>query len=172
MKDNIPKEPLVALIKEIDSKLTRKIDLYAVGGTAMTLLDLKASTQDIDFNLKPEDYAEFIKAKDKVVHGYRVDVYQNGAIFTQQLPEDYVNKSIPIKIKFEKINLYSIHPLDIVVTKIGRLNERDFEDIKDCINKYHLKKKDVESRGKEIIYAGNEANYKYNLADVLKKMSH
>ena len=72
--------------------------------------------------------------------------------------------------KFTNILLYSIHPVDIVVTKIGRLHERDFEDIADCIKKYKLTKKQINQRGKQIIYAGNEANYDYNLKDILKKM--
>jgi len=169
-KEDIPKEPLLSLIKEIDAHLERKIDLYAVGGTAMTLLDLKASTKDIDFNLKPSDYKEFKNALAKTIHGYRIDIYSDGLIFTQQLPQDYEDKAIPIKSNFNKINLYSIHPVDIVVTKIGRLNERDFEDIKDCITKYKLTKKQVRERGKQVIYAGNEELYKYNLQDTLNKM--
>ena len=170
VKEDIPKEPLIALIRELDSKLTKKIDLYAVGGTGMTLLDLKASTKDIDFNLKPNDFDEFKKALAKTIHGYKIDLFCNGEIFSQHLPSNYVDKSIPIKIKFNNINLYSIHPLDIVVTKIGRLNERDWEDIKDCIKKYHLTKKEILSRGKEVIYIGNEELYAYNLQDVIKKM--
>jgi len=170
VKEDIPKEPLIELILELDSKLTKKIDLYAVGGTGMTLLNLKASTKDIDFNLKPNDYNEFKKALAKTIHGYKIDTFCNGEIFSQHLPSNYVNKAIPIKLKFNNINLFSIHPLDIVVTKIGRLNERDWEDIKDCIKKYHLTKKNILSRGKEITYIGNEELYHYNLQDIIKKM--
>ncbi|OQA30566.1 MAG: hypothetical protein BWY55_00847 [archaeon ADurb.Bin336] len=170
VKEEIPKEPLLTLIREIDSNLTKKIDLYAVGGTGMTLLNLKASTKDIDFNLKPNDYDEFKKALGKTIHGYKIDLFCNGEIFSQHLPQNYTTKSIPIKIKFDNINLFSIHPIDIVVTKIGRLNERDWEDIKDCIKKFNLTKEEILSRGKKVIYIGNETLYKQNLNDVLKKM--
>jgi hypothetical protein len=170
VKEDIPKEPLIQLIMEIDSKLTRQICLYAVGGTGMTLLNLKASTKDIDFNLKPQDLGEFRKALAKIIHGYKIDIYCNGEIFSQHLPEDYVEKAILIKKKFNNIKLYSIHPLDIVVTKIGRLNERDFEDIKDCIKKYGLTKKQVLSRGKQVTYIGREELYEQNLQDTIKNL--
>ena len=169
-KNNVPKEKLLSLIHEVDLKLSKKINIYAVGGTGMTLLNLKASTKDIDFNLETHDLKEFKKALSKVIHGYDVDLYSNGQIFTQQLPQDYKTKAILIKEKFSNIKLYSIHPVDIVVTKIGRLNERDFEDITDCIKKYKLTKKQIEKRGKQVIYAGNEDIYNYNLKDILKKM--
>ena len=137
----------------------------------MTLLNLKASTKDIDFNFETNnDLKEFKKAESKIIHGYEIDIYSNGCIFTQQLPQDYINKAILIKQKFDNIKLYVIHPVDIIVTKIGRLTTRDFEDIRDCINKFGLTKQQVKERGKQIIYAGNEENYSYNLKDVLKKM--
>jgi len=170
IKTNVSKEPLIALIKEVSSNLTRAINLYAVGGTAMTLLDLKASTKDIDFDLKSADLEEFKKALAKTIHGFRIDIYSNGLIFTQQLPEDYEKKSIKININLPNINLYAIHPLDIVVTKIGRLNESDFEDIRDCVQKYKLTRRQIEKRGKQVIYSGNEELYDYNLKDFLKKM--
>jgi hypothetical protein len=170
LSEFIPKDPLLELIKELDSKLTKQIDLFAVGGTGMTLLDLKASTKDIDFNLKSSDFKEFKKALGKVIHGYQIDIYCDGEIFSQHLPSDYVIKAILIKHKFKNIKLYSIHPLDIVVTKIGRLNERDWEDIIDCVKKYNLTKKQILERGKQIIYIGNEELYDYNLKDVVKKI--
>jgi len=40
----ITKKDLLNWLKEIDSKLKDKVVLTAVGGTAMTLLDLKEST--------------------------------------------------------------------------------------------------------------------------------
>ena len=170
VKTDVSKEPLLQLISEIDSHLTKEISVYAVGGTAMTLLNLKASTKDIDFNLKHSDLEEFKKALSRTIHGYRIDIYADGLIFTQQLPPDYEKKAIKIETKLKNIKLYSIHPLDIVVTKIGRLNERDWEDIQDCIKKYGLTKKQVDKRGKEIIYAGNEELFNYNLNDILKKL--
>ena len=110
IKDNVPKESLLSLIHEVDLNLLKKINIYAVGGTGMTLLNLKASTKDIDFNLNICDLKDFKKALSKVIHGYEVDIYSNGQIFTQQLPQDYKDKAILIKEKFTNI-LYIIKTL-------------------------------------------------------------
>ncbi|MBA3750694.1 MAG: hypothetical protein H0X03_07395, partial [Nitrosopumilus sp.] len=43
------KKSLLDFLSEMDSKFKKKITLVAAGGTAMTLLDIKTSTIDIDF---------------------------------------------------------------------------------------------------------------------------
>ena len=41
---------LMRLLKEITSRFTlREVSVYAIGGTALTLLELKPSTVDVDF---------------------------------------------------------------------------------------------------------------------------
>ncbi|MDI6736909.1 MAG: DUF6036 family nucleotidyltransferase [Nanoarchaeota archaeon] len=90
-------------------------------------------------------------------------------IFSQQLPDDYLEKCIPVKVKFAHIRLLALHPIDIVVTKIGRLNERDVEDIKSCVNKFRLAKKDVEKRALQVVDVGREENYRINLKYALKE---
>jgi len=163
----VDKTELVNFLEELDKVLEKPIDIIAVGGTAMTLLGIKTSTIDIDFEVKPEEYNLLKKVLDNLPHGYRIDVFTNGLIFSQQLPDDYGEKSIQIK-KLKKINLLALHPIDIVVTKIGRLNERDQEDIRSCIEKFGLTKNQVKERAKEIEYVGKEELYQYNLEHVLK----
>ncbi len=77
IKEDVPKESLIALIHAIDQNLEKTIEIYAVGGTAMTLLNLKASTKDIDFNLK-DDSSKIIfkKALEKTRHGFHIDIYR------------------------------------------------------------------------------------------------
>ena len=160
---------LVNFLKEIDGELSRKIRLNAVGGTAMTLLGLKTSTLDIDFDMSVEDRREFERVLAVTPHGYRIDIYVNGLIFSQQLPEDYTRRLIPIDAGLRNIRLYALDPVDIVATKTGRLNERDIQDIEACIRKYGLKRKAIEERAKEVVYIGNEENYQKNLQVVIKK---
>lgn len=107
---------------------------------------------------------------DTLPHGYRIDVYTSGLIFSQQLPDDYVEKRIPVETSYRNIRLYTLHPLDIVVTKIGRLNDRDIEDIKACIRKQRLTCEQIRLRAMEVEYVGNEKNYEINLKYVLKHM--
>ncbi len=41
------------------------------------------------------------------------------------------------------IRVKALHPVDIVVTKIGRLDDRDKQDIRACIGKFELTKTEV-----------------------------
>ncbi|MBU2638327.1 MAG: hypothetical protein KJ955_05110 [Nanoarchaeota archaeon] len=165
----INKTELLEFLEEVDKVLGKPITLTAVGGTAMTLLNLKASTIDIDFDLSAEDVVVFRKAIKSLPPGHRVDIFTEGMVFSQQLPSDYLQKCIPVR-KLGKIRLLALNPLDIVVTKIGRLNERDVEDIKSCIKKFKLVKKDVEKRALQVVYIGHEDNYRANLDYALREM--
>ncbi len=163
----VDKNELLDFLEILDKKLEKQMELIAVGGTAMTLLETKTSTIDIDFEVKPEDYQTLKSGLSILPHGYRVDIFTNGLIFSQQLPDDYRKKSVPIK-HFKNISLLALHPLDIVVTKIGRLNERDKEDIKLCIKKFGLTKEQIKERVQKVEYIGKEELYKDSLEHVIK----
>jgi hypothetical protein len=152
----------------VDKEVSRKITLVAVGGTAMTLLDLKPSTIDIDFTVPSGDKLELDKALKSVPHGYKVDVWIDGTVFCTTLPDDYLDRSRDI-ISFKHITLKALHPVDIIVTKIGRLDARDMQDIAACIKKFQLSKKEIETRAASVTYAPNEEDYRYNLKLALKE---
>lgn len=50
------KDDLVAFIQKLDSFLDKPITVIALGGTALTLLEIKSSTKDIDFIMTLKDY--------------------------------------------------------------------------------------------------------------------
>ncbi len=156
------KQVLFNLLKYFDQEAKQKITLIAVGGTAMTLLDLKVSTMDIDFTLPSNDKAEFDRVRNVVPHGFKIDVYTDGDVFCNRLPNDYLERSTEIA-NFNKISLRALYPVDIVVTKIGRLNPRDIQDIESCISRCKIKKEDILKRASEMIYVGREEDYKYHL---------
>ena len=133
----------------------------------MTLLDLKPSTIDVDFTAPGPSVDEFKWALRSIPHGFKVDCWRDGAVFSQFLPDDYVRKSVPVK-RMRNIELRALHPVDIVVTKIGRLDERDMQDIAACIGRYRLTKERILRRAKQVQYLGKEANYKINLRHVIK----
>ena len=57
-----------------------------------------------------------------------------------------MEKSIKIK-EFNHISLRALQPLDIIVTKIGRLNDRDMQDIEACIQKANVSEAEIRERG-------------------------
>lgn len=161
---------LLDFLEEVDKELERKVTLIAVGGTALTLLGAKPSTRDVDFTLPSDDYGEFQRALKNTPHGFVVHCFHGGMIFSQSLPDDYQSESAPVKRKMKNIHLRTLSPLDIVVTKIGRLDDRDKEDIDSCIKKFHLTRAQVTKRAKQVEYVGREENYEINLKYVLKNL--
>lgn len=161
---------LLDFLGELEKELGRKITVVAVRGTAMTLLRAKPSTIDVDFTIPAEYYDEFEDAKKIVQPGFRIDVFHDGAVFVTMLPQDYLKRSKPIKAKLKKIDLRALHPVDIIMTKIGRLDKRDWQDIESCVTKFKITRKQIEKRAKEMDYAGNDLVFKDNLQAVLKKL--
>ena len=167
--ETIGKEKLLGFLMQADKMLAGKIRVNAVGGTGLTLLNAKDTTKDIDFDFSKEDEKEFKKALSRLPpHGLRIDFFTDGMIFSQKLPKDYEKHCVPIKTNLKNTQLFSLNPIDIIATKIGRLNDRDIEDIRACIEKFRITKKQVEKRGKQIEYVGHEETYKSNLEFVLK----
>jgi len=164
----LDREDLLAFLQAVDRELEREIVLVAVGGTAMTLLDVKPSTIDIDFTVPGEDYDEFQRALRGVPHGFKIDCWKDGKVFSQLLPEDYLEKSVVVA-EMKSVELRALQPVDIVATKIGRLNEKDEQDIEACIRKFGLKGKQIVERASQVDYVGRDENYKYHLRLVMEK---
>jgi len=160
---------LLDFLGEVDKELDRKITIVAVGGTAMTLLNGKPSTRDVDFTIPSEFYDEFEDALRVIPHGFEIQCWKDGLVFSNILPGDYLKRSKPIKTKMKNICLSCLHPVDIVVTKIGRLNQRDIEDIETCIKKFKIKKDDIKKRVKKIDYVGSQEHYETNLHRVIQE---
>ena len=139
---------LLDFIAEFDRSMARKMDVIAVGGTALTLLGKKASTKDIDFCfISRNDRERFINAAEKIGYenktnkligrGIEVDVYAEGYIFCVQLPEDYAKRAVKIK-EMQKLTVYTLNPLDLVITKAARFSDRDREDINTILDGYEI----------------------------------
>ncbi len=159
----IGKEELLKWLHSIDKKIGRKITLVAVGGTAMTLLGLKPSTIDVDFCISSEDKKIF---EDVLGKKFKVDIFVDGYIFSEQLPDDYMEKSKDV-LELNKISLKVLGPVDIVITKSARLNARDEEDIR-AIAKY-ANKEELVKRFEQVAgtYTGREEDYRRNFEYIL-----
>lgn len=164
------KSALLEFLEVFNGDLTKKVTLVAAGGTAMTLLDLQPSTIDIDFTIPSSDLPEFERALKSNPPGFKVDRWADGYVFCQSLPSDYLDKSIKIK-EYSHILLKALHPVDMVVTKIGRLNQRDIQDIETCIREFKISKDDITARAALVspTYVPREEDYLYHLDWVIKK---
>lgn len=87
--ERIDKTKLLAFLEIAGKELNGRITLVAAGGTAMTLLDIKPSTVDIDFTGPRADISEFEHALKNIPHGFKIDCWKDGMVFSQILPDDY-----------------------------------------------------------------------------------
>ena len=161
----IAKSDLLKWLHGMDKRLNKKITIVAVGGTAMTLLGLKPSTIDVDLCINSKDKKDFEKVLNKK---FKVDIFTDGFIFSEQLPPNYIEMSKEI-LELKNIKLKALSPADIAITKAARLNARDEEDI-GALAKY-IKKEELMKRFHEVVgtYAGDEKAYRYNFEVVLKR---
>ena len=132
-------------------------------------MDAKPSTIDVDFTILGKDYEEFERAKKIVQPGFRVDVFRDGAVFVTILPDDYLEKSKPIATKLKNIDLGALNPVDIIITKIARLDGRDEQDIESCITNFQITRDQIEQRVKDMNCTVNDRVFMDNLKIVLAK---
>ena len=92
-----------------------------------------------------------------------MDVFRDGAVFVTILPDDYLEKSKPIATNLKNIDLRALDPVDIIITKIARLDGRDEQDIESCITNFQITQKQIEQRAKDMNYAGNDEVFVANL---------
>ena len=148
MYENKFKNIEIARIEELESflnllaDLDESIELFAIGGTAMVLKNIKESTKDIDF-LTTESYEKIKKlftlaglkeeSPQKVCNIWRlgkirIDLFYDGFIMGIPFPEDWKKESKKIR-DIGRIKLYILNWYDQIITKISRSEKRDIEDI-------------------------------------------
>lgn len=165
----ITKKDLLNWLSVADKKLKSKITLIAIGGTAMTLIGLKPSTRDVDFCIESKNVNIFKKI---IKNGkFKVDLFIDGFIFSEQLPDDYIEKSNKIEAGLINIELRALSLIDIIITKAARYNERDEEDISAIAKINKVKREELEVRFKQVkeTFAGRKSDYNYHFNLILKR---
>lgn len=124
------------------ASLNEPLELFAIGGTAMVIKNIKESTKDIDF-LTTESYEKIKRlfslaglkeeSPNKICNIWRldkirIDMFYDGFIMGIPFPSDWKEKSEKIK-EINKIKLYILNWYDLIITKISRSEKRDIEDI-------------------------------------------
>ena len=153
-------EILDLLDKEISSDIEQppfKFTLIAVGGTSLTLRDIKPSTKDLDFMVdgieveKIKKYVKKVYEKNKS----KVDLWQSPYIFSTTLLKDF--SSDLYSRKFKHFDVRIINLADNAVAKLSRFNEADREDI-DSIIKAGINTDNVIKRFKDTLKNNGFAN--------------
>jgi hypothetical protein len=128
-----------------DRFLKRKVRIIACGGTALTLLNVKASTKDIDFLIPDsKEYKYLVKTITDLGYerktgtgwqkerGYIFDLFVGKTIFTTELLDSPLNEGNYISFKnFTYIHLSVLNYYDLIISKLFRFSP---VDIKDCFS--------------------------------------
>ena len=182
MYENKYKNPATTNLADLETflqliaDLNEKIELFAIGGTAMVLKNIKESTKDIDFlttanyedikrlfnlaGLKEESSSQVCNIWK--LNNLRIDIFYSQFIMGTALPEDWKELSEHVR-DIGKVRLFILNWYDIIITKIARSEPRDIEDILTIIKKGRVDFKKLKERyysiadkrpGKERIYSG------------------
>ena len=142
MTYRIDKQGLLDSLSAWNGFLKRKVHLVACGGTALTLLDIKASTKDVDL-LVPEtdEYNYLLKILKDLGYksssgvgwaredGFTFDLFRGKSVHTTELLESPLDKgnNIPVK-EFSYIYIGVLNYYDLLLSKIFRGTSVDMDD--------------------------------------------
>ncbi len=173
-------ESLFELLQSISKFIDIKIRMYALGGTALTLLNIKKSTLDVDINIATKkEYDYTLKTFDDIgfkrigtmrwisQEGLAFDIFHGSNIMGTDLLSDCLNKSKFIR-SFGNIELYTLHLLDIIISKLARGDTRDFEDIKSILENKKIDIKELVGRYQKTMEISIVANERQKLLDLLE----
>lgn len=187
MDYRINKQELLKVISGWNDFLGRKVHLIACGGTALTLLEIKESTKDIDFIIPDEqEYDYLIKILGQLGYepasgegwsrgdGFIFDLFKGQRVFTTALLESPLAEGNNITLQeFSRIYLGILNYNDIIISKIFRGTSIDQDD---CISLLRAKGDEIdinelkERYYKTALYEINDRKAKKNLQYFLDRL--
>ncbi|MFO7963074.1 MAG: hypothetical protein R6U50_04050 [Desulfobacterales bacterium] len=156
---------MIEIMMQWNRFLKRKVHLVACGGTALTLLQVKPSTKDVDFMVpKANEYEYLIKLLKTLgyeqVTGngwqrkgdiFRFDLFEGNRIHTTELLESPLEPGNHFLLKeYSRLYIGILNEYDLIASKLMRGTPVDFDDclmlmkarrhridIKKRVNHYH-----------------------------------
>jgi hypothetical protein len=182
MEYRIDKQGLLDRLSAWDSFLKRKVHLIACSGTAMTLLDVKASTKDIDLLVPNEDEHKYLidtlqQLGYKSVSGWGwaredgfiFDLFRGNFIHTTQLLESPLKEGNHVLVKeFSHIYLGILNYYDIIISKLFRGTTIDNED---CLALLKSKRSEIDLKKLEKRFL-ETASYDVSEEKIIKNWEH
>jgi hypothetical protein len=143
MDYRLDKQTLLDVLGQWNGFFRRKIHLIACGGTALTLMNIKASTKDVDFLVPVEpEYRYLIRTLKDL--GYRqitgsgwqkkgelfiFDLFAGKRIHTTELLQSPLEAGNHTLFKeFSQLYIGILNPYDLIASKLFRGTDVDFED--------------------------------------------
>jgi hypothetical protein len=146
MSYRLTKNQLFEILEEWNRRLRRKVHLIACGGTAMTLLGIKASTKDVDF-MAPviAEYDYLTKSLSKMGYEketqagwkrkgemFQFDIFRGNNIHTTGLLTSPLEEGRHSLLKeYSHLYIGILNEYDLICSKLMRGTRVDFEDCLD-----------------------------------------
>jgi hypothetical protein len=166
------KKALCALMTLIDKKLKSDVIVILYGGTALTILETKRASDDIDLIVpaSKEAYNEFESIYFKIASELKLTPGEHPpwkAFEASMLQiNDCLQKAQLVKeLTLKHITLYTMNPVDILLTKYHRSLPKDLKDIRDYLKKKGLTKQALQTRYFEILRQQTEIDVRRTFAD-------
>jgi len=187
----IDKAELLDTLSFWDKYLKRRVHCIACGGTALTLLNVKESTKDIDLIIpKPEDYKYLINILMDLGYrqvtgsgwqrekGFILDLFGEKTVFTTELLESPLESGNHFLLKeYSSLYLGILNYYDLIITKLFRYTSVDVEDCLSLLQERQneidiekLKTRFIETSSYDISDEKNLKNFEYFMS-ILKNNS-
>ena len=137
----LTKNHLLEILKGWNHILRRRVRMIACGGTAMTLMGVKASTKDVDFVIPDSgEYAyltERLKTLGYELHTgwqrkgepFRFDLFEGNKIHTTTLLESPLEKDGHTRYQeYSRLYIGILNDYDLISSKLMRGTSVDFDD--------------------------------------------
>jgi len=141
-QSKISKNDLLNILNDIDRYvecITRKIKIYPIGGSKLTLDDAKAESKDIDVIASRADFrviSDFV-GNLEFERKIRIDVFPDAQMSGYSIPF-YESGSTRYPYHFRNIELYSLDNAVFCLTKGLTERERDIGELKAFLRKYPI----------------------------------
>ena len=173
------KEAVIEMMNIIGAKVPNRhknmpVNLYITGGIAIYFHTASRVSKDLDAII---DQHISVPSKLKVIWMNEHDQFEELAYDHNYSPtlgimhEDYDKRAIYQFTIDEKLNVYILDPVDLIISKLSRFGEQDQEDIQRIIQNDLVKKEEFEALAHDAINvagAGRPATLKLNLALIME----
>lgn len=146
------KETIESLIKKLDSKLKRNVEVVAIGGTALSLLGDRPHSKDIDMCYLNCDFpSEFTQAvldsgKEVGIAVKDIEMFNGFEMSFLNIPNFGERALLYKKLHLKHILFKVMHPVDIILSKIYRGEPKDINDSVSLIDEGKVDASDLNTR--------------------------
>lgn len=150
------KEKVTRFFEVLDERMDSKVEILILGGTALTMLDYKEYSLDVDvIILSCPDTGKFVDLYVEIAKELGVEIgHEPFSDFDTSLLifKDYVKKSeefLELKLKNIKIRTMAIE--DIIISKFWRRSDKDIKDIERLLELRKVSSAQMRIRYKELM---------------------